>query len=301
MPPLRVFETTLARRLGRYRCPGVACLICRGTGSVIVRRMTPSVAGTFQHVLRCQDCGLEFVWPLIRESAESPATVTDENYRRSLLYEHASAERLVRIRAEARLRFCTELLGHRPASILDAGAAGGWFVAAYSELGVRAMGIEIDPELANAAERLHADVRVADICSWSPPHRFDVVWCSQTLEHITTPVAAVQNMRSFLARNGAIEVDVPNSGSWGARVRRLVPMNGTYGAIKLPQHQIAYRAETLDRLLREAGLRSVVLAERPADDPLFGLVILPAGTVSRLAISASRLLGHGNLLVAVAR
>jgi SAM-dependent methyltransferase len=209
--------------------------------------------------------------------------------------------KMVRRRAEERLRFCTALLGRRPKSILEVGAAGGWFVQAFEELGVPASGIELDPVLVAQAQRRGANVLQADVTSWSPSGGVDVVWCSQTLEHIAAPRRAVCAMRDALNAGGLLEIDVPNGSSWGAMWRRLYTKPRVYGTIHAPHHQIAYRPCSLDRLLRSCDLDPLVLDERPTDDRIFGQVILPGSTLSRLAILGSHVLGHGYLLVSIAR
>lgn len=43
---------------------------------------------------------------------------------------------------------------------------------------------------------------------------FDLVWCSEVIEHLRDPAASIGEMRRVLAPGGAIVVTTPNSGAW---------------------------------------------------------------------------------------
>jgi 2-polyprenyl-3-methyl-5-hydroxy-6-metoxy-1,4-benzoquinol methylase len=279
---------------------GVLCPVCLGA-------RTPCVAtvGAERHrIRRCADCCLEFVSPFVRPVAGDSSAVTEVGYIAAMKSQRAELEGRIGQRAAERLAVWGHLLGHRPQRVLDVGAGSGWIVAALASMGIEAVGLELDADLLACAHDSGAPVIGGDICQ--PPAEleagsFDVVLSSQTLEHIFEPRRAIDRMAALLRTGGLLHVDVPNGDSWGARVRRVQRHDQRFGAIELPHHQLGYHPRSLSALLSSGGLSVVELLQLPTDDPTFGQVILPTNFASLAAISASRLLGHGYLLVGLAR
>jgi SAM-dependent methyltransferase len=130
---------------------------------------------------------------------------------------------------------------------------------------------------------------------------FDVVFSSQTIEHIHTPRQAIANMAKSVRTGGLLHIDVPNANSWGSRVRRVRHGPDNWGSLWLPAHQVGYYPETMSQLLGGAGFEIVEISERPTNHGVFGQTILPESWKSHAAIFVSRVLGHGYLLVGIGR
>lgn len=282
---------------------GPRCPVC---GSAHLRAVGRLAEGP---VWRCRDCRLEMTGRVLesdvtaQETGErAGSTVTSPDYRAAMVGRFASSRDLIRERASNRLRLYSEILGRRPAQILEVGSGNGGFVKAFRDLGLASEGLEIDPSLVSIARADGADVRLADISRIDPGdfERADVVFSSQTLEHILTPRDAMRNMRALTREGGLIHIDVPNSASWGARYHRLRPGRARWAMLEPPHHQIGYHPVSLARLFEDAGLQVLKILERPTDDPTFGQTILPTALLPKIAISLSRLLGHGYLLVGLA-
>ena len=282
---------------------GSRCLVC---GSAALREVGRLAEGP---VWRCRDCRLEMTGRVLESgrpasAAGSPAfsTVTSPDYTAAMVGRCFSLRDLIRERASNRLRLYSELLGRRPARILEVGSGNGGFVKAFQDLGLASEGLEIDETLVSLARAQGADIRLADISRIDPRgfEKYDVVFSSQTLEHILTPRAAMRNMRELTREGGLIHIDVPNSASWGARYHRLRRGRARWAMLEPPHHQIGYHPASLARLFEDSGLRILKLFERPTDDPTFGQTILPTAFLPKIAISLSRLLGHGYLLVGLA-
>jgi SAM-dependent methyltransferase len=259
---------------------------------------------------RCRDCRLEVTESILLERS-TPAdpvvrmnsTVTSTGYKDSMIMRYGSLMDSARRLATNRLALYTQYLGKRPASIIEVGSGTGWMVKAFQELGVQSAGLEIDATLVSLAQHNGANVQLADICQLSPEpfSKHDVICSSQTLEHILYPRRAIANMTRMVHPGGLVHVDVPNSAGWGARLRRLRRGRGCWGILNPPHHQIGYYPETLQKLLENAGLEILAIMEKPTNDNVFGQAILPTGFVSRAAMLASRWLGHGYLLIGLAR
>lgn len=279
----------------------VTCPVCEERVLQIVGKLRDGCS-----IMRCLQCRFEFVEPLWRENANSNelSTVTAPSYIASMKSEYEAVQRLVQSRAQRRLELYTHLLdGQAPTSLLEVGSGTGWMVRAFSELGITCTGIELSDDLVGVARSLGADVRQDDICQLRSADYslYDVIFSSQTLEHITTPRLALSNIWRLLRPGGIMHMDVPNANSWGARARRLHSSDLVWGALSLPCHQMSYHAQSLRRLFEDVGFTSLRIMERPTDDGIFGQTILPSSFRSTLVMQASHLLGHGYLLVGIAR
>jgi 2-polyprenyl-3-methyl-5-hydroxy-6-metoxy-1,4-benzoquinol methylase len=79
---------------------------------------------------------------------------------------------------------------------------------------------------------------------------FDVVSMWHVLEHLHDPVAELTRVRKLLSPNGALVVEVPNSGSVAARL-----LGCRWHQWDLPRHLSHFTPRTLARVLALAGLR----------------------------------------------
>jgi len=94
---------------------------------------------------------------------------------------------------------------------LDMGCGSGELTIALSKLGVRhIVGVDIMPRFIEAARRnaaaagVGSDVRFecADLHTWEPPEKFDVIISFDALEHIANPKDFMATMAKFLAPGG---------------------------------------------------------------------------------------------------
>lgn len=51
---------------------------------------------------------------------------------------------------------------------------------------------------------------------------FDLVWCSEVIEHLRDPASSVSEMRRVLKPGGTLIITTPNSGAWFFRAAALV-------------------------------------------------------------------------------
>jgi SAM-dependent methyltransferase len=107
-----------------------------------------------------------------------------------------------------------------PRRILDIGCGYGGTVKAFAEAGDQALGLEIDPTLAEyAALNLEgtrgATVRCEDIVGSEPGAlgQFDLVFCSDVIEHVSDPDRVLDAVPQLLAPGGRFIMHVPNRDS----------------------------------------------------------------------------------------
>jgi 2-polyprenyl-3-methyl-5-hydroxy-6-metoxy-1,4-benzoquinol methylase len=80
---------------------------------------------------------------------------------------------------------------------------------------------------------------------------FDVVWCTETVEHVTWPQAFVAELRRVTAAGGLLCLSTPNSAFY---MYRLLHLTGrTCSELQHPGHLRFFSPRSLRRLLEECG------------------------------------------------
>jgi 2-polyprenyl-3-methyl-5-hydroxy-6-metoxy-1,4-benzoquinol methylase len=108
--------------------------------------------------------------------------------------------------------------------VLDVGCSSGYLSEPLSRRGNTLVGIELDPEAAQEAERFCERVLVGDLETMELPlehESFDVVLCGDVIEHLRDPGAALARLRPFLAAGGRLVVSTPNIANWAMRLSLL--------------------------------------------------------------------------------
>ncbi len=137
-----------------------------------------------------------------------------------------------------------------PATLVDAGAGRGRFVAHARAAGYDATGVEPTArgvEMARSrygVELLRAGIEDAPVA----PGTVDVVTLWHVLEHVADPAATLAVLRSWLRPGAVLLVGVPNLASWQARIG-----GPRWWHLDLPRHRTHFTAAGLRVLLRRSG------------------------------------------------
>lgn len=158
---------------------------------------------------------------LRKRRERSARSVTRHNDRKAYERLYASPDLLADYLRPARLRFydevadlCAELA---PLSIVDVGCGTGHLLAAVLErIGQRADAVGVDyadSAIARARALLpSAEWRVGDIYALPPDlnGRFDLVLCTEVLEHVPRPTEALERLSRLRAPTGRLVLTVPD-------------------------------------------------------------------------------------------
>lgn len=139
-------------------------------------------------------------------------------------------------------------------SILDIGCSSGGFLGQLKGGPWKLHGIEPSLQTAERARTMTgADIFAgnAEDATFSP-NSFDVITCSDVLEHLYDPREMFRRVCGWLKPGGIFYVFVPNINSWEARIFRSY-----WFGLDLPRHLHHYSAESLRGLATLAGLREV--------------------------------------------
>ena len=106
---------------------------------------------------------------------------------------------------------------------VDLGIGPGRITDVLQERGFEVYGCDIDPRHAEdaSARGVHADA--ADVLTWEPPVRADVLTCMELIEHLPPDQQPVllSRMRRWLADGGTAIVSTPQRHSFVAAVERV--------------------------------------------------------------------------------
>jgi 2-polyprenyl-3-methyl-5-hydroxy-6-metoxy-1,4-benzoquinol methylase len=139
--------------------------------------------------------------------------------------------------------------------VLDVGCGSGVNSMALAAKGHRVQGIDIS-EAAIQRYRGHGfEGKVGNIEHGLdyPDTKFDLVFCSEVIEHMTSPEVLVAEMNRVLKPGGLIVLSTPNSAFW---IYRLFSIFGyTVSELQHPKHFQYFSRRSLLRLLGSVNLK----------------------------------------------
>jgi 2-polyprenyl-3-methyl-5-hydroxy-6-metoxy-1,4-benzoquinol methylase len=160
----------------------------------------------------------------------------------------------------------------------------GWTVtgvepSVWGRRGAEILGLEILNEFIDESHPLAA-------------HRFDVIHCSEVIEHIASPCEFATFLRGLLAQRGTLALTTPDASA----LRRPISESMRQAILSIGAHVVLFSAQSLEQLLRRAGFRHVQVAVRDctliafaSDEPLALSTVepVPLGIAYTRAVLAS--------------
>lgn len=183
----------------------------------------------FGDILRCPGCGLIYV-----ERIPGPDALTGfyQQYYANRNYSGKKDKKIKRnTRHLARLR---RRMRRQPRSFIDVGCNVGYAVVAAHGLGLEATGIEIDGEAVDLAQAEFPDCEFIcdDVMSFASTGRtFDIVHCSEVLEHVSDFKSFASALGRLVSANGVLFLTTPDAGHW-----RVPNDLKEWSEIKPPEH-----------------------------------------------------------------
>jgi SAM-dependent methyltransferase len=163
--------------------------------------------------------------------------------------------------------FFASLISHRkPLRVLDIGCAEGKLSIELALKGHHVTALDVSPSFLRqtkekaARYRLHIDTVRANIEGDLPRfrHKFDVIYCMDVIEHLKSPVNALNNIRSLLAEGGQLFIHTENSMTLGNVLASIVNNERKIGAL----HLYTFDFPSLKRLLSFVGFGCEIIPTR---------------------------------------
>lgn len=215
-------------------CPG-----CGGSAQRPAFTAQDSLGPDSFDLVECQDCGLVFVQPI-------PAAEHIEAYYAKGYYgrRHPALKDFF---MDLRVRQVGRPTGS--GRLLDIGCGGGDFLLACRKRGWTVVGVEqggapVMQQQGALAIQVVPPERMHDLEAGS----FEVVTIWHVLEHLPEPRATLEAVRRLLAPSGRLVVEVPNFGSWQARLG-----GPDWFHIDVPRHLLHFDRQALEGLLARCG------------------------------------------------
>lgn len=236
-------------RMGGGEVDALKCELC----DVEAR---PAVVLTRERqILRCSGCGLIFADP--NDLPEDGGHYSEAYYHKGV-YANYLGDRPAIERNAARVlsQLRTLTTGRR---LLDVGCAAGFFLVAARDAGWTVRGVELSKYMAAyARQEFGLSVTLGSI---DAPHLdlppCDVVTLWDTIEHLSHPARALENIRRLLGTGGLL---VLSTGDYGSLLRRITGRR--WRLFGDPTHNFFFSETTLKRLLEKTGFQLVSLERR---------------------------------------
>ena len=202
----------------------------------------------------CTRCGTVVIDPL-----PTPEELTEAYTRYSMTASYRRKETKKIRRARRRLvRLRRHVAGNR---VLDVGCNLGYTVAAASELGMDAYGIDIDPDTIRLAREAFGAGRFEAITVQDYAKRgdrFDIVYTAETIEHTLDPHGFMAALAALLEPGGLLYLTTPDAGHF--RVPGDLPR---WNEVDPPFHIYLMTKTALTMMLPRHGLSLVKFQFNP--------------------------------------
>lgn len=105
-----------------------------------------------------------------------------------------------------------------PQNILDVGCASGWLLSELKKefKKTEAFGIDVYGKAIDYGKKLYKNINLKKANAHKIPYpdkSFDVIVCSEVLEHVEDPDKVIKEMKRVLRRNGSLVVEI-DTGNW---------------------------------------------------------------------------------------
>jgi 2-polyprenyl-3-methyl-5-hydroxy-6-metoxy-1,4-benzoquinol methylase len=141
----------------------------------------------------------------------------------------------------------------RALTILDVGCGSGEISAHLAALGHRLSGIDISHTAINKYSLRGLRGMVGDVEKGIPiaSGTFDLIWCSEVIEHLQNPEFLLSECHRLLKPRGQLILSTPNSGYYVYRLLRAAGF--TWEKLQHPGHRQFFTPGSLMKLLQRCG------------------------------------------------
>ena len=244
--------------------------------------------GGHYRINRCLSCGFVYSSPVFTE--ETLSALYDEAKVDSCMT--PSTERGIAINSRRYVDRLMEYSGITEGRLLDVGCGPGAVLKAAAGAGLDALGVDPGGEAVSAALEAGCQAQVGLYTrDLFPENSFDLVTVIHVIDHVMSPLDLLKSVHKHLRPGGAVLLATHNIESLLAKLmgKRFIAYN--------VQHITYYTPDTLDEMIRRAGLIPVKRLKSVTTYPLNHLVEngLPYPGPRKALLKALEITRLGNL------
>ena len=210
-------------------------------------------------VVRCRDCTFIYTFPMPHFSPELFKELYNLDYwkenDRVVDFKNMAEKRMFLKKALASMRTDTT-----PKLLLDIGCGTGEYLQASRELGIEALGIDVDETIERYAKEKYGFNVVTGLLGERTfeADKFDIIVLSHVIEHLPDPNPLLANIHRILKPGGELIVATPNGDSLfcdlhilRSRVSRGAKKGYNLTSFTAPFHLNAFNARSLSGILKK--------------------------------------------------
>ncbi len=197
----------------------------------------------------CKLCKLIFVWPLPENTANIYSGDYFKGANNGFGYVDYDQDKPVMLSTFNRCLEKIEKILPGGRSLLDVGAATGYFMKTAENRGWNTSGLEISQYAVDQAKKRNLNVRQGTLSTTDyQSESFDVVTLWDVIEHLSDPKSDMLVVYNVLKHGGIVAINTPDTSSFFAK------LTGKYWHLLVPpEHLIYFNPQNLTDLLRRSG------------------------------------------------
>jgi SAM-dependent methyltransferase len=212
-------------------------------------------------IVKCKVCGLIYNNPQLPVKKETYCTDYYKEYY--AIYEPQTdkpADYIQGYDSKRDLEIIIEIKKRKKTGkILEVGCCFGFFLKLAQQYGYETKGVEISDYAASyARDVLGLDIFIGQLKKATfPDNYFDIIYMSQTLEHLPDPFSVLQETRRILRKDGILLVEAPNEyHSLNGFIRNIISKERRPSALP-PLHLYYFTPKTLKSMFKKAGFKII--------------------------------------------
>lgn len=227
------------------------CLVCLSKNSRFLANKNS------YDLYRCENCGSIFVWPL----PDDYSKVYSSDYFSGATkgYGYVNYDQDKSAMSEVLEHYLDKIEKALPqkGSLIDVGAATGYFLALAQKRGWSTAGVEISEHAAEIGRRKGLDIKTGKIedAGFSPAS-FEAITLWDVIEHLPNPREIIQICHRLLKKNGVIAINTPDAGSLTSKI-----LGKRWPLLVPPEHLIIFSRKILAETLRDNGFQIYTAAK----------------------------------------